>query len=300
VAEKLRARGYVVSSEDVTQFGLLRQAKPEVVILADTDASEGIGQLSPARMAAVLENTWYDMPPRAQIAASNLIDSIVVTRPDDPRLSLSPRVSKPTAALYGTALLLPCDSEPEEIWHEIGHAIADGGLTSSEAKAIDRFYDFSTEQLPSPEVLAEDFYFMVRGDKTSPFWAWWFMGGDLSEMAEKRPERVADIMRVAGDLQPLDIVEAVLDAFAELVFDMGDEQYVWFYGIAKDALLSARKEDQLAYEDRGGPHQYYFHDDVSRDNAPSRTNPMNQPLRVERPDVTIRSTAPTSPGPGMM
>lgn len=301
VSSKLRARGYVVSPGKLAQLGILRQAGPEVVILDDVHSSVGIGQMPPAYMASLLEDTWYAMPFRAQMSASNLIDTIVVTRPDDPRLSISPRVSTPRAALHGTTLLLPCDSDPEEIWHEIGHSIVDWGLTVGESDAIEHFYDFDKEQRSPPEVLAEDFYFTVKGDKASPFWRWWFTGGDSDRMAKVTRKRTADMAKEANDINPLDIVEAALDSFADLVFDSGDEQYIWFYGIALDALNAARKEDQLAYEDRGGPHQYYYHDDVTPPSAsPRYRNPINQPLRVEQPDVTIRSTEPSAPGPGIL
>lgn len=301
VSSKLRSRGYAVSSGKLALLGILRQAGPEVVILDDVYSSVGIGRLPPAYMASLLEDTWYAMPFRAQMSASNLIDTIVVTRPDDPRLSISPRVSPPRAALHGTTLLLPSDSDPEEIWHEVGHSIIDWGLTPSESDAIERFYDFDREQRSPPEVLAEDFYFTVKGDKTSPFWQWWFTGGDSDRMAKVTRKRSAGATKEANDIDPLDIVEAALDSFADLIFDSGDEQYVWFYGIALDALQAARKEDQLAYEHRGGPHQYYYPEDVDMPaESPRGSNPMNQPLRVERPDVTIRSTEPTAPGPGIM
>lgn len=300
VSKKLRARGYSISPSAVAQIGILRQARPEVIISGDIDTSEGIGQLPPAYMAGVLEDTWFQMPSRAQATAGNLVDTIIVTRSDDPRLFLSPTTSKPKAALYGSALLLPCDSEPEEIWHEVGHAIVDSGLTPDEIGSIERFYNFGAEQRSPLEVLAEDFYFTVKGDKASPFWKWWFMGGDLNGMTRAIRERTAGTKRTANDIDPLDIVEASLDAFADLVFDSGDERHIWYYGIALDALKSARKENQLAYENRGGPHQYYYREDTDQPPMPSSGNPMNKPLRVDQPDVTIRSEEPTAPGPGMV
>lgn len=291
VSSKLRARGYIVAPSELVRLGICSQAGPEVVILDDVHSSVGIGQMPPAHMVSLLEDAWYAMPFRAQMSASSLIDTIVVTRPDDPRLSISPRAPNPKAALHGATLLLPCDSDPEEIWHEIGHSITDWGLTPDESDAIGRFYDFDEEQRSPPEVLAEDFYFTVKGDRVSPFWQWWFKGGDSDRMAKVRRKRTADVKKEANDIDPLDIVAAALDSFADLVFDSGDEQHIWYYGIALEALKSVRKEDQLAYENRGGPHQYYYNEDVASPTPQSR-NPMNQPLRVERPDVTIRTTEP--------
>lgn len=118
-------------------------------------------------------------------------------------------------------------------------------------------------------------------------------------MAKVKNKRTADMEKEANDIDPLDIVEAALDSLADLIFDSGEEQYIWHYGIALDALKAAKKEDQLAYENRGGTHQYYYNDDVAPP-MPSRGKPLNQPLRVERPDVTIRSTEPTAPGPGIV
>lgn len=299
VSGKLQSRGYVVSPGELAQLGILRQAGPEVVILDDVYSSVGIGQMPPAYMVAELEDIWYTMPFRAQMSASDLIDTIVVTHPNDPRLAISPRASNPRAALYGTTLLLPCDSDPDEILHEVGHSIIDGGLTRSELDAIERFYDFGEDQRSPPEVLAEDFYFTVKGDKASPFWQWWFTGGDLDRMAKVIRKRATGVAKEANDIDPLDIIEAALDSFADLVLASGEEQHIWYYGIAMDALKSARKENQLAYEDRGGTHQYYYYEDVVPP-PPPRSNPINQPLRVERPDVTIRSTEPTAPGPGIM
>jgi len=299
VSGKLRARGYIISPSELSLLGILRQAGPEVVILDNVHSSVGIGQMSTEYMAALLEDTWYAMPSRAQMSANDLIDTIVVTHPDDPRLSISPRISKPKAALHGTTLFLSCDSDPEEIWHEVGHSIIDWGLTINESDAIERFYDFEKEQLPSSEVLAEDFYFTVKGDASAPFWQWWFAGGDSDRMAKAMYKRIADMKKEANDIDPLDIVAAALDSFADLIFDFGDEQHIWYYGIAFDALKSAGKEDRLSYENRGGPHQYYYNEDVEAPSAPLQRNPLNRPLRVDSPDVTIRSTSPTSPEPGM-
>ncbi len=103
----------------------------------------------------------------------------------------------------------------------------------------------------------------------------------------------------ANGIDPLDLVAAALDSFADLIFDFGGEQHVWYYGIALDALKSAGKEDRLSYENRGGPHQYYYNEDIETPPVSTRGKPMNQPLRVDSPDVTIRSTEPTAPGPGM-
>ncbi len=290
VSSKLLARGYCVSPRELARFGLLRQAGPEVVIPDDIYSSVGIGQMPREYMEVELENTWYAMPFRAQMSASNLVDTIEITRPDDPRLFISPRASKPRAALHGATLLLPCDSDPEEIWHEIGHSIIDRGLTLDESDAIERFYDFDKEQRSPLEVLAEDFYFTVKGDKVSPFWQWWFTGGDSDRMAKVIRKRTAGMAKEANDLDPLDIIEAALDSLADLVLASDDEQYVWYYGIALDALNSARQESQLAYEDRGGPHQYYYYEDVAPTQPPRGDYPAKQPLRVDSPDVTIRST----------
>jgi hypothetical protein len=197
------------------------------------------------------------------------------------------------AVLYGDSLTIPYSSDPGEIWHEVGHVIVKNGLLPEEEQAISRFYDFSKETRPPDEVLAEDFYFTIKGEYTSPFWEWWLMGDGIG-----RSSKEAGI-RTGASVTDLAIVEAALDALADLVYNSDNEQYVWLFGIAKEALIAAQKEEKFSYEDRGGPHQYYFKEDLNG-KAPSQSFPLNQPLRVERPDVTIRSTAPTAPGPGMM
>ena len=65
-------------------------------------------------------------------------------------------------------------------------------------------------------------------------------------------------------------------------------------------MREAQTESRLSYEDRGGTHQYYYHEDLSRGRTPPRSGPMSEPLRVERPDVTMRGVEPTAPGPGIM
>lgn len=91
---------------------------------------------------------------------------------------------------------------------------------------------------------------------------------------------------VAG-IDALQVVDAALGAFADLVYDSRDEDLFWLYVVARDALKSAQKEDLLSYEDRSAPHQYYI------ESVPSQA-PLKQPLRVPHPDVTMRGVGPTS------
>jgi len=249
----------------------------------------------------MLEAVWNTMPPKAQIIAGTLIDRIIVSRPNDPRLLLSTRPSRPMAALYKDMLILSYEADPEEIWHEVGHAIADRGLSTGEQLALEQFYDFSEEQRAPSEVLAEDFYFYNLGEKRSPFWEWWASERKPRRSVEKVESKIKPSAMVrAAEVAPLQIVEAALDAFADLVYDSGDERYVWLFGIAHDALRDAQKEGRLSYEDRGAPHQYYFHEDLMREPTPPRKGPMSQPLEVPRPDVTMRGVAPTAPSPGIV
>jgi len=113
-------------------------------------------------------------------------------------------------------------------------------------------------------------------------------------------KREPGAMTRAAEVAPLQIVAAALDAFADLVYESGDERYVWLFGIAHEALREAQKEGRLAYEDRGAPHQYYFHEDITQAPAQSRRSPMSQPLQVPRPDVTMRGVSPTAPSPGIV
>jgi len=166
----------------------------------------------------------------------------------------------------------------------------DKGLTSEEREAIAGFYDFSKSQRTPMEALAEDFYFTIRGDKASPFWQQWFENswGGEAKMGGNVVEKIAKLKRTAG-VNPLEIVEAVLDAFAEeLVYNFGGEEHVWYYGIAKDALKDVQKEDRLSYENRSAPHQYYYTEDLEGATA----RPRKQPLKVDRPDVTMRGVKP--------
>jgi len=304
VSGKLRQRGFEVAPSDIVSLGILRQAQPTILVQVDpknVGVSDGIWSLPPGAWPDMLEAAWYAMPPKAQIIASNLIDRIIVSRPDDPRLLLSTRATRPRAALYKDALILSYEADPEEIWHEVGHAIVDGGLSVEEQLALEQFYDFSGEQRAPSEVLAEDFYFTVKGEEVSPFWQWWASEGkprrSVGKMVSKKEP--GTVKRVA-DVEPLQIVAAALEAFADLIYDSGEEQYVWLYGIATDALKEARKEGRLSYEERGAPHQYYFHEDVEQEAITPRKGPMSQPLQVPRPDVTMRGVTPTAPSPGIV
>jgi len=242
---------------------------------------------------SLLAGAWESIPRRAQGLANGLVTSITVVYPDDDRLN-SGYTKEPRAALIGDELFLSCEEDPNEIWHEIGHVIIDRGLSPEEQEAIGRFYDFSEGTQTPAEMLAEDFYFTVKGDRLSPFWQWWFGGGSSEEMKAAAVQKIAKLKR-AANVDPLLVVEAVLDALADdLIYRYGGEEHVWFYGIAKEAIGDAQKEERLSYEDRDAPHQYYYADDLSP--GPPRKQPLSQPLKVERPDVTMRGVTPNAQG----
>jgi hypothetical protein len=224
------------------------------------------------------------MPEKAQMVANSLVTTIEVVEPTDPRLRLG-YTKEPRAALVGDTLIISCGEDMRELWHEVGHAIVDRGLAPDERKVIGKFYDFSKGLRSPEEILAEDFYFTLQGNKSSPFWTWWF------EPHSTRGSRKTELERTATRISPLDIVEAVLDAFAEeLVYEHGNEEHVIYYGIAKDALKDAQKEDRFSYENRFAPHQYYFAEDLV--SPPPHRRLTREPLKVERPDWTMRGVTP--------
>lgn len=225
------------------------------------------------------------MPTRAQQVANDLVVSITIVNPGDSRLNAG-YTKSPRAALVDDNLIVSCDENAEEIWHEIGHAILDKGLTPEECQVVGALYKQSDSQQPPKEKLAEDFYFTIKGDKASPFWQWWFTDGEVKLMEPGAVGKIAKLRKVAG-VHPLQVVEAVLEVFAEeLIYDFGGEDHIWLYGIAREALNEAQKEDRLSYENRSAPHQYYYTEDVASPSA--RPKPSREPLQVAQPDVTMR------------
>jgi len=238
-------------------------------------------------------DAWREMPERAQQVANGLVASITIVNPGDSRLNLG-YTQDPRAALIDDNLVLSCAEDAGEIWHEVGHAIVDEGLTPEEQEVLGAFYKRLGGQQTLGEKLSEDFYFTVKGDKPSPFWQWWCSrNGEGEEMKSLAAEKIAKLMKTAG-VGPLQIVDAVLDAFAEeLIYDFGGEEHIWYYGIAKEALNEASKEDRLSYENRSAPHQYYFTEDLL--STPPRGRNIQEPLRVDKPDVTMRGQYTSPP-----
>jgi len=243
-----------------------------------------------------IADIWQEMPDKARKVANQLVSVVIVVNPNDPRLTLG-YTKEPKAAAIGNTLILSCSEDVNELLHEVAHTIVDRGFTGRDREAVDHFYDFSDSERAPSERLAEDFYFTVKGDEPSPFWQWWFERGlvEGEKMRTVVAEKIAKLARNTS-VNPLHVVEAVLDAFAEeLVYDFGGEEHVWLYGIAREALKEAQKEDQLAYENRSAPHQYYYAEDLATPPTRPRKQPLGEPLKVERPDVTMRGTYTTPP-----
>ena len=85
-------------------------------------------------------------------------------------------------------------------------------------------------------------------------------------------------------VSPLDLVSQVLEELAPLIYKQNDEKYVLLWGIAQEALNDYKKQNNLSYEERDAPHQYYYTEDEGK---PSPI-PSNEPLQVTRVDVTPR------------
>lgn len=264
---------------------MTRRLYPTIIVQADEQDGSKLWQDAVA-------DAWQEMPEKARQVANGIVTSITIASPGDPRLNLGYTQSS-RAALVDDNLIVSCDEDVGEMWHEIGHAIVERGLTPEEHKVVGAFYKFSDGQQTPEEKLAEDFYFTVKGESLSPFWQWWFdshNGG--KEMGSAAAEKIAKLIKAAS-VGPLQIVEAVLDAFAEeLIFDFGGEDHVWYYGIAKEALRDAQKEDRLSYENRSAPHQYYYTEDLA---SPASQSRRREPLKVEKPDVTMRGQYTSPP-----
>jgi len=93
------------------------------------------------------------------------------------------------------------------------------------------------------------------------------------------------LLKRASPIDNLDLLEAVLDAFADLVWESDSEEYVQLYGIARDALAEAKKERQFSYESREAPHQYYYPEDLR---PQPKASPKRTELQVPQMDITMR------------
>lgn len=221
-----------------------------------------------------LNQIWHLLPEKVRSIVDNILGRIIVVEPNDERLQGA------NAVVEGNTCILSKGADPEEILHEVGHILA----TTIPTQDLEGYYDFANEQRSTGDALAEDFYFMMKGEKPSPFWESW-----LGLPTEKDEMRSAQINREAAN-SSLQLVEAVLDELADLVLASNNPQLVVDWGIAKDALKSAQKQDQLSYENLSGPHQYYYKEDLQL--PTDRKSPMTQPLQVSKPDVTMRDTVP--------
>lgn len=237
-----------------------------------------------------ISDAWHQLPLRAKNSAEDIIDTIEITSPDDSRLHFG-HSNGARAALIDRLLVISCREDASEIWHEIAHAIIDKEFGAVEIAKAASYYNFDNGLAP-PELLAEDFYFTIKGDITSPFWNWWFAEGVVNNMVGAKFNK----QRTANDLSPLDLAEEALAVLADLIFDSADEKYTFNYGIIKESLNAAQKEGRLSYEARGGPHQYFYPADENIGNIP----PRQEPLRMNKPDVTPRGDGPTTSKPGVM
>ena len=237
-----------------------------------------------------ISDAWHQLPSRAKSAAENLIDTIEITTPDDSRLHFG-HSNGARAALIDRLLVISGREDASEIWHEIAHAIIDNEFGAAEIAEAASYYNFDNGLVP-PELLAEDFYFTIKGGVPSPFWRWWFAEGAVNNMAEAKLNKQS----IMDDLSPLDLAEEALTVLADLIFDSANEEFIFNYGIIKEALKAAQKEGRLSYEARGGPHQYFY----SADENIGRIPPRKEPLRVNKPDVTPRGEGPTTSKPGVM
>jgi len=199
------------------KLAILRKAQPTITIQVDAPdvlSLEGLSNFPIHQWEGVISDTWSKLPLKAQIVADSLIDKVLVVYPSDSRLEYS---IVPRAILYNDMIILPHTAEPEELWHEVAHVIVERGLTPDEAEVLNEHYDFSRESLPPLELLAEDFYFHVKGDKVSPFWKWWF------GLLEGEPVMAAKTKRTADRPGPLDIVQGALEKLADLIYEQEDE-----------------------------------------------------------------------------
>ena len=215
-----------------------------------------------------LNQIWHHLPGKVRSIVDNILERILIVEPNDERLRGA------NAATINDTCIISKDTEPDELLHEIGHILI-STLLPNEVE------NYSEKQRSASDVLAEDFYFMMKGSKPSPFWENWLMENDNM--------RSAQITRKAENAS-LQLVEAVLDELAELILSSGNEQFIVDWGIAKDALKDALKQDRFSYENLSGPRQYYYKEDMPQ--LQDKPAPMSQPLQVSRPDVTMRETTP--------
>lgn len=259
---------------------MARSLYPTIIIQAN-------GQVEVPLWQDAVADAWRIMPKKAQQVANSLVTSITIVDPHDPRLRLG-YTQSPKAALIGNDLVISCEEDAIEMWHEVGHIISNSGLTPEESRIVRVLYKSSNSQQTLEEQLAEDFYFTVKGDVSSPFWQWWFDNdSEESCMGATTAENIINLIKTAG-VGPLQIVDAILDTLAEeLIYEFGNEYHILFYGMAKEALSEAQKEDRLSYENRAAPHQYFFTEDIVP-GVDGRPKTSREPLQVAQPDVTMR------------
>jgi len=230
-----------------------------------------------------IKNIWQDLPKIVKIIVSPL--SIYVVPPTDTRLKGA------NAAAYHNKCIISTDAEPEELIHEIGHILIE--ICPNNFQQAEDYYNFEIDNRSPHDVLAEDFYFFITNKKQSPFWEQWL---NTMENKEMRSIDKTSLTKKAT-VSPLQLIDAVLDELAVLVLNAEDERLIADWGIAKDAVKAAQVQDQLSYENVNGPHQYFYPEDLNKEDRGPTTVPMKQPLEVSKPDVSIRDM---TPGGGLM
>jgi len=221
-----------------------------------------------------LDRIWCSLPDKVRFIAGEVLGNILVVDPEDSRLNGA------NAVIKGDTCIISQTAEPEEILHEVGHVLTQS-LSPHELEHLDDYYDFSKEHRSPEDVLAEDFYFMMKGSKPAPFWKDWLTRSEGEEMN--------GIHKRATTL-PMRLLDAFLDEIADLVIASGNQQLVTDWGISKDALRQLQLQTQLSYENVAGPRQYYYSEDL--EGTSEKAFPMSQPLEVSRPDVTMRELVP--------
>ena len=97
-----------------------------------------------------------------------------------------------------------------------------------------------------------------------------------------------------AQITSMEFLEGILGSLAKLVFEQGTEDDVILYGAALDTLKDIKKEDQLSYESKEAPHQYYLFEDEHKPTSPY--NHQAEPLLVERTDANIRGNSDVGKG----